>query len=265
MRRKSLACVLVLVFFVVLVQASNADTLSCDFSSGLGPNFSVVNTGGLWNVTTNGSGLEISKPSDTGTYLPSGLIRGGARSQFAVNGDFTITVGFTLPNLPGASGASGLNESVLNVTPTDGLGVVFEILRYSYTYNQQMIETYSDPPASGLVGAYSNITSGSYQLVRTGSTIAGLYAPEGSSSFTPIGSYTDFSFSEPMYVELLATQNTNVGGGPRSTTAMDITFNNLVVQADNITGVVPEPSTLALLGTATLGLLGYALRRRKPA
>ena len=264
---------IVLVFVSVLVLAHesrelNADTLAFDFSSGLGPNFSVINNdGGLWNVGTNGSGLEISKPADPGTYFPTGWIHAGIGSGFVLNGDFTVTVNFTLNGFPDNV---GLNESLLNVTPISGpvlpnngaINGGFSILEYMQG-NQQLIETFSEPPSTPLAAADSSITSGSYQLVRSGSTITGLYAPDGSSSFTPIGSYTDPSFTAPMYVELLANQGTNNLSWPRSTTGMDITFDNLVVQADSISGVVPEPSTFALLAAGAVGLVGYALRQRR--
>src|SRR5208282_6319811 len=157
--------------------------------SGLGPNFSTFNDGGLWNVNTNSSGLELSKPADPGTYLPSGWVTAGARSGFVLNGDFKVTVDFTLPDLPFTSGGEMLNESILWAGSQDN-GAYFEILRYGEG-SQQLIESFG---SSGLVGvADSSITSGSYQLTRSGSTLTALYAPEGSSSFINLGSYTDAS------------------------------------------------------------------------
>jgi hypothetical protein len=46
--------------------------------------------------------------------------------------------------------------------------------------------------------------------------------------------------------------------GPRSTTAMDVEFDNLEIFADGIV-VVPEPSSLAL---AVVGLLSVAYLRK---
>lgn len=106
----------------------------------------------------------------------------------------------------------------------------------------------------------SSLTSGRYQLQRSGSTITVSFADLGSSSFTQLGSVD--GFPDPMGIQLFAAQNRNAVGSPRSTTSLDISFDNLTVVADQIQ-YVPEPSTLVLLGMSAFGLLAWAWRKRK--
>ena len=85
-----------------------AETVTFDFDSGVSPNFSTINTGGLWTIGTTGPNLQISKPADDGTYNPISEIRGGVFSNFTIVGDFTVTVDFsrTIFPLPLAAMAS---------------------------------------------------------------------------------------------------------------------------------------------------------------
>ena len=73
--RKILA-VVVLVF----TQAANAETV--DFSSGIGPYFSVSNNGGLFNVATDSSGVRMSKAADDGTIAPTSFVSAGITLKF---------------------------------------------------------------------------------------------------------------------------------------------------------------------------------------
>ena len=81
------------------------------------------------------------------------------------------------------------------------------------------------------------MSEGRYQLTRTGDTIAGSYALTGENDFQPLGTLD--MFLGPIFVELKVTQGRNRFDVPRSTTAMDIGFDNLVIEADTITAVPP--------------------------
>jgi hypothetical protein len=88
--------------------------------------------------------------------------------------------------------------------------------------------------------------------------LIGRFATAGSESFITLGSVGGISSTE-FSLNLSGTQGAN--SGARSTTAMDISFDDLSVQADTIIGV-PEPSTYALFGFAFAGLLAVRARKR---
>jgi probable HAF family extracellular repeat protein len=254
-RRKAIRLVLLLSGLFFTPSFLFADTATFDFNSGIGPYFSVFNSG-LFNVTTDGPEIIISKPADDGTVAP--VDAAGIHSNFSVVGNFSITVDFTLTDFPLPNQSQGLNESLLRVISMDYQSNV-EILRYTYPALGNRIEGFSTP--SGFPGGRSSsLMIGRYQLQRTGSIITASFANPGSSSFTQLGSVS--GFPDPMSIELLAVQNQNVIGYPRSTTALDISFDNLSVVADQIQGI-PEPSTLVLLGMGAIALLAYAWRRRR--
>ncbi len=250
------SCLAVVVVFGV--GQVNAESLTFDFDSGPGPNFSVFDiTNGLFSVDTDGPTLRVSKPADDGTLRPNQFISAGIISGFSVEGNFTMTVDFTLHDFP-ATGQDQLNESLFGAVPLSGGN--FALLRFR-AGDLNMIETFMSPPGTVIAGTESSLASGRYRIERSGSTVTGSYASSGSSAFTPIGSYG--GLSEPMRVKLWAGQGMNPAPAGRSTTALDISFDNLSIQADHITGVIPEPSTLILLATAALGLLACGWRKRR--
>ena len=125
-----------------------------------------------------------------------------------------------------------------------------------------LIEVFTAPPTAALGVANSDLSSGLYRISRSGTTVTGSYAEPNSSVFTTIAS-VEYSL-EPMFVELYAAQGG--GGGPRSHTSLDISFDNLVVEADSTTGVIPEPSHLvSLTGLLAMGLIGTWWRRTRRA
>lgn len=267
--KRSLWVPFVSLVFLGAAGRANADTASFDFSSGIGPYFSVFNgsgnfpaldqPGGLFNVATNSSGIDVSKPADNGTISPVNAVGAGIRSTFSVVGNFSITVDFTLNDFPIPNQSEGLNESWLSVISMDYRSDV-SVLRYNYPSAGNLIEGWTDPSEIGFGIQNSSSMSGRYQLQRSGSTITALFADPDSSSFTQLASVD--GFPDPMKIQLFAAQNRNVGGDPRSTTSMDVSFNNLNVVADQIQGI-PEPSTFVLFGIGAFGLLTWAWRQRK--
>ena len=51
---------------------------------------------------------------------------------------------------------------------------------------------------------------------------------------------------------------------PRPSTSLDVRFDNLVVEADSITGIIPEPSSIVVwsLFGLTLGSIGWWRKRK---
>jgi len=208
--------------------SSSGTTITFDFNSGIDlASFSVFNVGELFTISTEGQDLRISKPADDGTVLPEGWLSAGIVSRFTIDGDFMVTVDFTLHDFPPTPSNSRVNESLLAVMSDEGL---FEILRLSLG-NLNLIEVFAAP--GGVLGIQdSTLTSGRYRITRIGSTLTALFSEPGSESFTTLASMD--GLSGPFRIQPFAAQGTNGGGSPRSTTALDISFDNLVIEADEI-------------------------------
>ena len=93
-------------------------------------------------------------------------------------------------------------------------------------------------------GFYTNTPINVRILLSDSSTFSTNYTPSGASSFLGV------TFNTNVSVSSLVISNLNVP--PQFPTA-----NNLII------GVVPEPSTYALLGLAAAGFAGYVIRRRR--
>lgn len=254
-----------LVLILVAAQA-DAITLTYDFDSGPGPDFSTFTSfdpGGtgpdssLWTVDTDGPNVRIAKAADNGSIKSHQFLGAGIKSRFKIDGDFTVTVDFTLHTFPFTSTSPQLNESLL-ATKTDVS--LFEVLRFRRSGDLDKAEVYANPPGTGLGVRGTNLMEGKYRITRSGSTISGLIDSPAGDSFSEIASLT--GFSGPMTIQLFAAQGKDSPTSPRSTTALDISFDNLIIEADSILQPVPEPSTYAL---AAIGLLGIGIvgwRRR---
>jgi hypothetical protein len=93
-------------------------------------------------------------------------------------------------------------------------------------------------------GFFTNTPINVSILLSDSSTFSTNYTPSGATSFLGV------TFSTNVSIAALVISNLN-------TPEQFPTANNLTV------GVVPEPSTYALLGMAAAGLAGYVLRRRR--
>jgi hypothetical protein len=264
MKKRTVALVIGLVF--VLTPLADAQTMVFNFESGLGPNFDTWNDGNLWTIDSSGGEVRISKPEDDLSVLPGG-IRGGAVSKFILTGDFSVTVDYNLYNFPAdLSHSETYPHIALRLDHNDFIGTNdnFAVIRFRQ-YTSQEIEAWHLPPGSiyGRQSAPADmLASGRMRLTRAGSAISSFYAPLGSEAFTLLGSAP--GVSDPLHVRLLAGQwRTSVLVPTRANTAMDIAFDNLIVEGP-VSGVVPEPGSLILL-LSGLGVILLQIRRVRRA
>jgi hypothetical protein len=222
------ACLMIAIGF----EQAEGETFTFDFNTGPGPNFSINNTGNLFNVDTDGPSLRIFKPADDGTLYTDSFISAGIKSNFTCNGNFTVTVDFTLDNFPAIPFTHQLNESILGIYNEDN-SQFFLVLRFRLSH-QNLIEVFTKGHPLGVTT--STLITGRYRISRSGSIFTGQYAPSGSSTFTTIAS--DIGFSGPVKLRIFGAQGRNVVGANRSTTALDISFDNLVIEADQCLGVL---------------------------
>jgi hypothetical protein len=227
------------VLTVVMMMSSMAvadDTLTDNFNAGILANrwdvFQNNASGVPWTIAApDGQGrLAISKAEDND---PSQLaISGGVASRFSLEGNFTISVDFSLPYFP-VGNNPGWNDAVLACL--FGGSDYFSTFRISSGWNEQ----YSGCSASGFGGfgqGPDSTVDGRLVMTRSGSTVSG-WIDRGSGPVL-LGSQTSSRFLGSVAVELFAAQYAS--GNERPTNAMDIRFDNFTATADTI---VPEPAT----------------------
>jgi hypothetical protein len=147
---------------------------------------------------------------------------------------------------------------VLSVASSTNSNNFALVLRFAET--NQFVEgfTASGPHSA----AVDPVTSGRYRISRTGSSFAGSYAQGSSATFNTLFSGIAIT-GDPYALTLFGVQGANVG--TRSGTALDVSFDNLVVSAASFSGItaaIPEPSTYALM-LAGLVFVGFVANRRR--
>jgi len=262
---------------VLLAGWAQADTISFDFSAGLGPDFTVIKNRDFWSVTTDSSGLRVSKPGDDGstfTDIPSPLppptseftnghdTVGGVASNFVIDGDFSVTVDYTWNFIETPAFGGGDNGLAMWLGPDNDLGFRIQIKSYRLWDGRQSTNMNHNGTSSPELG--STPLSGQFRFVRVGGVLSG-YATGSGGSLTFITSFSSSVVQGPLEIRLVGVQNQNTSSGnfnqidPRG--RLDGSFNGLLVEADTIKGLggaAPEPATLLLV---LVGLVAVARLR----
>ena len=216
------ALLLTVGIFFLCTGITRAETVIFDFASGPGESFYTVNTGNLWDIDMDGPELRIFKEADDGTDYGDTFIIGGIGSNFFMEGDFTAIVDFTLYDFPQTPEPGRYNEVLAVITPVNGR--LFEIFRLrSGTNDRSVVFTY--PPGQTLGRSDLAYYSGRFRLIRTGTTIKAEAAPSLTSDFATIGTLTNYT-TDPVFIFLEAVQGRGPNDSVRSTTSMDISFDN---------------------------------------
>ena len=202
----------------------------------LGSNYSVGSTTGF-GFTLDGSQFLLNKAS--------GQTSGGINltTNFLVVGDFTATVSVNRQAGQG-SGSAGL-----------GAGGTQTYLSDAYFFGSGQIEGNFFQPSFTALPVNDSSLSATFRIRRVGNTIFNEYST--GSEFVTINSRTDVSLggATPFQLFLLEEENQGV--------AKQATFDNLSIIAQGVQGAVaPEPSSLVLIGMATLPFAGFAMRLR---
>ena len=240
-------CFVVIVLSVLTVYSS-ATTLTDNFDNGLSANWRTFQTDAAnapWTISANTGVLEISKPADNDTQTKYHNLGAGITSKFSLDGDFALSVDFTLVNFPLAN-TNGWNEAILqiaNATQT------FECLRFTSHYAQFAEKRWG----SYLTYSCSFIT-GKLGITRQNNTVSA-WISNGTNTIQ-LGSSQSDEFLGATTVNLFLFEESDHASTGRLSTALDVQFDNFTATADSI--VVPEPTTLFMLG-----LGGLILRKRK--
>ena len=202
---------------------------SWDFDSGDITGLSLVREGEPWNADLESGSLRFWKPEDDRSSNNFEAIWCGFATDFDLSGDFTVTVDFDLTEFPRATGHIGTNACSLFVIEEDGsLGLGLMSLWVSTSRTRVFLVNHSEGNVRSIP---SSFTAGRYRITRVGSSLTGSVAPADSSSFEIIGGRDGVTGS--VSLEGLARQGVSVTrSGGRSNTALDVTYDNLVVEVD---------------------------------
>jgi hypothetical protein len=245
-----------------------------DFSGGIQPDrWDIIHNdaaGAPWTVTAPDSlgGLQISKTADSDSL--QALCYAGIASRFQLIGDFSVSVAFNLVDFP-VTNNGGLNEVPLRVAfsaPYPMFDVstypMFEVYREAHLadLNPQGVTgwiTYSPASYYGFGYSHDPTTQGTFRITRSGETLSAWI--DRGAGYILLGSETSAMLTGPADVQLLASQwPIDVGPPGRPSTSLDVRYDNLSIVAETI---VPEPSTLVILGIGAVSLLVYTWRQRK--
>ncbi|MHC4222607.1 MAG: PEP-CTERM sorting domain-containing protein [Planctomycetota bacterium] len=276
MERGGTSLLLVASLMVCLVIGdASADEISFDFSGGIDPNFEIIKNRDFWNVTTDSTGLRISKLADDGStfaeddpsdpptseFLNGHDAVGGVNSVFTLVGDFSVAVDFSWDFIKTPTFSAGDTAAGIWLSSGDDLAFRIQLKNFRlYDGRQYTNMNYTGSLTQGIGPGVP--LEDRLIITRVGHIVTG-YATDRRGNMAVVGEFGLSILGGPLHVGLVGLQNQNVDSGafdqidPRG--PMDVSFNNLTIEADQIVGIVPEPGTLALFG---LGIAVLAWWRR---
>lgn len=236
----------------VLTVYSTAATLTDNFDNGISVNWGTFQTdaaGAPWTVSASTGALEISKSADNDVATMYQHLMAGVQSNFALDGNFSVSVDFSLPTFPLVS-AYGWNETMLKIRFDQG-GEFYSLRFTNNSENRAEAFCNIDPYVIGYIP--NSTTQGKFTVSRQGTTMSA-YLNDGINDIF-LGQMSSQQFSGNAVIQLYAAQAWDYPG-QRPNTALDVRFDNFTATADSI--VVPEPMSMFLFGIG-----GLMLRIRK--
>jgi hypothetical protein len=210
---------------------SQAVTLSYDFSSGMGSDFTFENLTGLFTLDDSGGELRLSKAADS---EPNYFRPARIRANYLLQGDFEVRVGYRI-NISLNDG----DQQQLNLGFLDGTGLANVRSNESWLGGNNYhvwVKDHEEPTG----GISTSDVSGTLVYKRSGNTISAYFRSPGANADTFLTSKT---VSVPLIAFTMSLQSQ-----PNSHGALDASFDNLYVRADGIVvPITPSHSLPAIL------------------
>ncbi len=261
--KPSIAAVL-LVGVCLFVEPSVASSITFDFGAdGIGPDFSMFQQRPFWTITTDLTGLRISKPADNGSSftVPDTRSDAGLIANFTMNGDFNAIIDFSWNQTATPTFSAGDNSASFILTSVADPSYSIAISSVTLWNGTQRVDVnYSGPVSPLLPPAATDPNTpllSTLQFTRVGSTLSLTWGS------TPLDTVLlPAELQGEVFLTIDAHQGqgslhpTFTGVDPRD--PMDVSFSTLSIDADDIKGLVPEPSPLVLAA-----LFGPCITRRR--
>jgi len=245
--------VLAVIVLSVLTVCSSAATLTDNFNNGISSanwkTFQADAAGAPWTISAGTGAVEISKPADNDSSTMYQNATAGFLSNFAIEGNFSVSIDFDLRTFPLAP-AYGWNEAQFKVITEQG--GEFYSLRYTNNVDQRA-EAFCNVSPYVINSTGNSTMLGKLKITRQGNTMSAFI--DNGTVETLLGQKSSQLFLGKTIIQLLVA-NVWDYPGPRPNTALDVRFDNFTVTAGSIT--IPEPMTMFLFG-----LGGLLLRRKK--
>lgn len=232
--KKRILLVAMIAVLALFPGSSLGATAFWNFSGGMDSNFTYSENYADFSLDDDHGELRLSKPAGGGSDFKYASVD----STFQIGGNFDIRVDYKL-----------------NLTLQAGNQVHMGMLYDVYAIVRSLEGGYQNYHIWRSSGGYgqvpTNDLSGSMRFVRTGTTVTAYYKSPGA-DFTSLYTYTDYGSQD-------VTIFMNIVNNGGSSNALDVSFDNLYIQADYLpSGLpVPLPPSVLLLGSGLLVLAGW--------